>query len=100
MAPTVRSFSADLEPLTLIEKFPAAYPGLLESGAGIVVPRRDPKALADAIRKVLTHPRLAEAMAAEARRLAPTLAWPSIAARYGALGEELLAKRAPVAASR
>jgi anthranilate synthase component 1 len=34
VAPTVRSFSADLEPLTLIEKFPAAYPGLLESGAG------------------------------------------------------------------
>ncbi len=35
MAPTVRSYSADLEPLTLIEKFPAAYPGLLESGAGV-----------------------------------------------------------------
>jgi anthranilate synthase component 1 len=34
VAPTVRSFSADLEPLTLVEKFPAAYPGLLESGAG------------------------------------------------------------------
>ena len=34
MAPTVRSFSAELEPLTLIEKHPAAYPGLLESGAG------------------------------------------------------------------
>ncbi len=34
MAPTVRSFSADLEPLTLVEKFPAAYPGLLESVAG------------------------------------------------------------------
>lgn len=34
MAPTVRSFFADLEPLTLIEKFPASYPGLLESGAG------------------------------------------------------------------
>jgi anthranilate synthase component I len=33
VAPTVRSFSAELEPLTLIEKFPAAYPGLLESGA-------------------------------------------------------------------
>ena len=73
---------------------------LLESGAGIVVPRRDPKVLADAIRKVLTHPRLAEAMATEARRLAPSLAWPSIASRYGALGEELLAKRAPVSASR
>ncbi len=73
---------------------------LLESGAGIVVPRRDPKALAEAIRTVLTHPRLAEAMAAEARRLAPTLAWPYIASRYGALGEELLAKLSPVQASR
>jgi anthranilate synthase component 1 len=35
VAPTVRSFSAELEPLTLIEKFPAAYPGLLESGGGL-----------------------------------------------------------------
>jgi anthranilate synthase component 1 len=35
VAPTVRSFSADLEPLTLIEKFPAEYPGLLESGDGM-----------------------------------------------------------------
>jgi anthranilate synthase component I len=35
VAPTVRSSSADLEPLTLIERFPAAYPGLLESGAGV-----------------------------------------------------------------
>jgi anthranilate synthase component 1 len=35
VAPTVRSSSADLEPLKLVEKFPAAYPGLLESGAGM-----------------------------------------------------------------
>ena len=35
MAPTVRSSSAVLEPLTLIEEFPERYPGLLESGAGI-----------------------------------------------------------------
>jgi anthranilate synthase component 1 len=35
VAPTVRSSSAGLEPLTLVEKFPAAYPGLLESGAGM-----------------------------------------------------------------
>jgi anthranilate synthase component 1 len=35
VAPTVRSFSADLEPLTLVERFPASYPGLLESGAGL-----------------------------------------------------------------
>ena len=31
MAPTVRSFSAEFEPLRLIARFPAIYPGLLES---------------------------------------------------------------------
>lgn len=35
MAPTVRSYSADLEPLTLVDEFPVSYPGLLESGAGM-----------------------------------------------------------------
>jgi anthranilate synthase component 1 len=35
VVPTVRSFSAELEPLRLVEKFPAQYPGLLESGAGL-----------------------------------------------------------------
>jgi len=34
VAPTVRSYSADLEPLTLVKNYPASYPGLLESGAG------------------------------------------------------------------
>jgi anthranilate synthase component 1 len=34
VAPTVRSYSADLEPLNLVRKYPEAYPGLLESGAG------------------------------------------------------------------
>jgi glycosyltransferase involved in cell wall biosynthesis len=73
---------------------------LLSSGAGIVVPRRDPEALADAIRKVLTTPGLVGAMASEARRLAPELAWPYIASRYAALGEELLDNRAPLSANR
>ena len=71
---------------------------LLASGAGIVVARRDPHALADALRTVLTQPRLAESMAAEARRLAPTLAWSSVAGRYAALGERLLKRRTPVPA--
>jgi anthranilate synthase component I len=35
VAPTVRSFSADIEPLDLIERFPEVYPGLLESGAAM-----------------------------------------------------------------
>ncbi|HXP67218.1 MAG TPA: aminodeoxychorismate synthase component I [Steroidobacteraceae bacterium] len=33
MAPTVRSFSGEFEPLDLVERFPEAYPGLLESSA-------------------------------------------------------------------
>lgn len=66
---------------------------LLGSGAGIVVPRRDPAALADAVRQVLTDPDLADSMAAEARRLAPGLAWSAIADRYATLGETLLAER-------
>ena len=63
---------------------------LLGSGAGIVVPRRDPVALAAALRRVLTEPGLADAMAAEARRLAPALAWPAVASRYASLGDSLL----------
>jgi anthranilate synthase component I len=33
VAPTVRSFSAEFEPLNLIEQYPERYPALLESGA-------------------------------------------------------------------
>lgn len=70
---------------------------LLASGAGIVVPRRDPDALAAALRRVLTEPGLADRMAAEARRIAPALAWPAVAGRYAALGEQLLLARHPAA---
>ena len=35
MAPTVRSFSAEFEPLGLVAQFPEIYPGLLESSAPI-----------------------------------------------------------------
>jgi polysaccharide biosynthesis protein PslF len=66
---------------------------LLASGAGIVVPQRDPSALAAAIRTVLTDTDRAQAMAAEARRLAPELSWAAVARRYDALGSRLLAGR-------
>ena len=69
---------------------------LLATGAGIVVPQRNPLALAEAIRSVITDPRRAAAMAAEARRLAPGLSWAAIAGRYGALAGRLLAARAPM----
>ena len=67
---------------------------LLGSGAGMVVPRQDPAALAAAIRRFVTEPGLADAMAAEARRIAPELAWTAVARRYGALGAALVAERA------
>jgi glycosyltransferase involved in cell wall biosynthesis len=69
---------------------------LLASGAGIVVPQRDPVALGGAIRSVLTDPRLAESMAAEARRLAPELAWPAVARRYSRLADRIVVSRRSV----
>jgi glycosyltransferase involved in cell wall biosynthesis len=64
---------------------------LLASGAGLVVPQRDPEALAAAIRSVVTDAQRADAMAAEARRLAPELSWNAIAGRYDRLTTRLLA---------
>jgi polysaccharide biosynthesis protein PslF len=66
---------------------------LLASGAGIVVPQRDPAALSAAIRSVLMDPDRSRAMAAEARRLAPDLSWPAVAARYERLGADLVARQ-------
>ena len=69
---------------------------LLASGAGLVVPQRDPVALGRAIRSVLTEPGLASSMAAEARRLAPGLSWSAVARRYVALADRLVASDHPV----
>jgi len=66
---------------------------LLGTGAGIVVDHDDPDALAAALRRVLTQPRLAGAMAAEARRLAPEMAWPVIAGGYQRLARRVLTHR-------
>ncbi len=66
---------------------------LLASGAGIVVDHDDPDALASALRAVLTQPRLAGAMAAEARRLAPEMAWPVVGSAYLRLAHQVLARR-------
>lgn len=63
---------------------------LLATGAGMVVPHGDPPALAAAIRHALTEPGLLEAMTVEARRLAPSLSWTSVAGAYADLVEQLV----------
>ncbi|MCV7149701.1 glycosyltransferase [Mycolicibacterium pyrenivorans] len=66
---------------------------LLCGGAGLVIDHDDPDAMRSALRRVLTQPRLSGAMAAEARVLAPEMAWPVVAAAYIRLAQRLLAER-------
>ena len=66
---------------------------LLASGAGAVVAHDDPDALAAILHTLLTKPDVTETMAAEARRLAPTMAWSVVAGAYQTLSRELLAHR-------
>ena len=63
---------------------------LLSGGAGLVVPHRDPAAMAHAIRRVLTEPGLSESMTARSAELAPALAWRTIADGYRKLAKTLL----------
>ncbi|WP_447924508.1 glycosyltransferase [Georgenia muralis] len=77
-------------------RFPHAVE-LLETGAGRVVPHRDPAAMAAAIRDVLTRPDLAAAMRREAATIAPTLLWSAVGERYRRLAAAI---RTPGAAVR
>ena len=67
---------------------------LLASGAGAVVAHDDPDALAAVLHTLLTKPEVADAMAAEATRLAPSMAWPVVAGAYVALSRALLSEHA------
>jgi glycosyltransferase involved in cell wall biosynthesis len=62
---------------------------LLTDGPGVLVPHRNPRALATAVRKVLTKP-----AQFRAEDDAATLRWPAVAARYEALAEGLVAAAA------
>ncbi|MEU4769427.1 glycosyltransferase [Actinosynnema sp. NPDC023794] len=69
---------------------------LLADGAGLLVPHRDPAAIAAALRRVLTEPGLAAGMSDRAASLAPELSWTAVANRYRGLAESLLAARVVV----
>ena len=63
---------------------------LLASGAGLLVDRQNPDAIAAAVRRVLTEPGLAARMTAEATRIAPELLWSSVAEQYRQLAATAL----------
>ncbi len=70
---------------------------LLSSGAGIVVPHGDLSALAAAIRSVVTDEDAAAEMTACAGRLAPSLAWSTVAEQYCRLSDGIIASNRSVA---
>jgi glycosyltransferase involved in cell wall biosynthesis len=80
---------ASLTPV-VATRFPHAVE-LLARGTGLLVPHRDPLAIAEALHTVLTRPDLAAGMRRVAATAAPGMRWPAVAARYRALTEQLVA---------
>ena len=64
---------------------------LLGSGAGVIVEHGNPRSMADGLRRVLGEAREAERMSAAATKLAAGTDWSKVAARYRALGADILA---------
>ncbi len=78
-------------------RFPHAVE-LLSHGPGLLVPHQNPKALAAAVRRILTEPGLAATLIGRTAR--PALTWAEVAHRYDLLADRLLAaRRRAVAAS-
>ena len=63
---------------------------LLAGGAGLIVPHRDPAAIAAALRSVITRRDVMTKMAAAAAAAAPLLVWPAIAGQYRELAGRLI----------
>jgi glycosyltransferase involved in cell wall biosynthesis len=74
-------------------QFPHAVE-LLTRGPGLLVPHQKPKAMAAAIRRILTEPGFAGKLTG--RVGSPTLLWPAVADRYEALAHRLLTEAQPV----
>jgi glycosyltransferase involved in cell wall biosynthesis len=63
---------------------------VLAGGAGLLVPHRDPVAIAAALRSVITRGDVMTRMAAAATQTAPQLLWPVIADQYRELTDRLI----------
>ena len=70
-------------------RFPHAAE-MLAGGAGLLVPHRDPAAIAAALRTVITHGEEMTRMVAVANATAPRLLWPVIAEQYRELAGRLI----------
>jgi glycosyltransferase involved in cell wall biosynthesis len=68
---------------------------LLAGGAGLLVPHRDPAAIAAALRSVITRGDVLSRMAAAAAATAPRLLWPAIADQYRELADRLISASVP-----
>ncbi|GLY49946.1 glycosyl transferase family 1 [Lentzea sp. NBRC 102530] len=66
---------------------------LLADGAGLLVPHRDPAAIAAALRRVLTEPGLAAGMRDRSADLGAVLSWPAVADRYRGVCDNLVTDR-------
>ncbi|BEP15787.1 glycosyltransferase [Acidothermaceae bacterium B102] len=82
---------AALKPV-VATRFPHAVE-LLSAGAGLIVPNKDPQAIADALRTLLTHRDLTAGMSEAAAATAPELLWPAVAERYRDLATQLVSNR-------
>jgi polysaccharide biosynthesis protein PslF len=63
---------------------------VLAGGAGLLVPHRDPAAIAAALRSVITRGEVMARMAAASTKTAPQLLWPVIADQYRELAGRLI----------
>jgi polysaccharide biosynthesis protein PslF len=82
---------AALKPV-VATRFPHAVE-LLSDGAGILVPHRDPEAIAAALRVMVTQRGVTAGMTRAASATAPGLLWPAVAQRYRDLAGRLMHAR-------
>ncbi len=75
-------------------RFPHAVE-LLADGVGITVPHRDPQAIAEALRRVLTDATVERRAHLSALEVAATLHWPAVARSYLQLARDLIAAVPP-----
>jgi glycosyltransferase involved in cell wall biosynthesis len=68
----------------------AAFSEILPSAAALLVPCRNPGALADAVLRIMIDPHLGEAMVRSAAALSPPVTWPDVAQQLDRLADAAL----------